>query len=871
MFCRILCFSLFFISNFIQAQGYQITGTISDSEGEPLNSASITLNISTDKIIVYDISDNFGNFKLTFKATEGDSLRLQARSLGYKEFTETIIASSQNSFKRNIQLEEKLESLDEVLVVESQKQMIFNKDTITYNLNFYSNKTEQTVEDILEKLPGIEVEDDGTIKYQNKEISKMLIDGDDLVDDQYTILSKNLDSDLLKNVQVLRNYDDNPLRKKFGEGDEVAINLSIKDDKKNIIFGKATLGGGTDNRYSMASNLGLLRKKFKILNLNEFNNTGNLVSPQTKYQKLPLQDLWNRNSKKESFAPNVVKNELNQPAFLQPEEAVRNKSEMASFTTSYKWNEDSSMRGLAYFAKDRINFDSNIQNIFLTGEAPVEYTETTGVTDISPTFYANAELKNYNQKNWYTTFETEIRNQKPVWNQNLFLNENPIRTLSNGRQTSFNNHLNLTYQASESLLWENYVYYSFSDSNQEFSGNGITFNEEEENSLYQFSNLQQEFFGLNSRLRLKNAKRTIKFKAGIENEADNFSSEIKFNEQNTPDSLKFDRNIKFLNIYNQLSYTFHFKNNKDLKFQTGITSKSPQENLNNYHLFQGGLSYSFPLKKMGRFAINYTFKQQLSQFSEFYPGFTLTNYRTLKNGANDLLKIGKKSFGLTHNYQGYDSGFLIFNLVSYNKYDKGYISRNFINTDFTVINIEEGNGGELLIAQNQLTKYIDIISTSLKFENGFNYFLNYLAANNEEILPAKNYNLTSSLTGTTYFKLPINLKFSLEYQNNQSLFNNQTTKVENFILSNTLTFKPNDILIFSANYNYYNLASNKHSFLSGTIDYKPKKSSWSFQFSAQNLLNVRNFSTSQTNDFRFFEQRTNIIPRYAMLTAHLRF
>lgn len=293
--------------------------------------------------------------------------------------------------------------------------------------------------------------------------------------------------------------------------------------------------------------------------------------------------------------------------------------------------------------------------------------------------------------------------------------------------------------------------------------------------------------------------------------------------------------------------------------------------MQDFNLLKGGITYSFPIKKIGRFALNYSFKQQLSDFSNLYNGYSLTNYRTLKTGATNLLKSNNSSLGLTHNYQNPSEGFLMFNIFSYSNYNKGYVTQNFISEDFTVLNVSEGKGGELLIAQSQLTQYVDPLLTSLKIENGFNYFINYLSVNSSTLQKAKNYIFSTKLSGTTYFEFPVNLKFSATYQHNRSVFDGQISNVKNYILSHNLIVKPIENVVISTSYNYYNLASNKHFFLSSTMDYKPNKSNWNFQLSAQNLLNVQNFSTTQVNDFHVFEQDIKIIPRYIMLTAHLRF
>ena len=866
----LVIFLLLLLPTITFSQENQISGFILDSLGTPIESATVTLS-AEDQIISFAISDETGRYNLSFQKETNVALLLQVRSLGYLKFSEVITNFESGTQVKDIVLYPKTENLDEVLIVESQRPMQERNDTITYDLNFYTDKTEQTVEDVLKQLPGIEVETDGTIKYLNKEISKMLIDGDDLVDDQYTLLSKNLDSDLLKNVQVLLNYDENPLRKKFGKGKDVAINLSIKEERKNILFGKVSGGGGSKERYKIKTNLGLLRDQFKVLNLNQINNVGEILEPKPRYDNIDFQGLWVRNSKKEANGDFPVNNEIRQPAFLRPFESVRNQSEMASLTSSYNWTSSLSSRGLLYYTRDRINFNSESSNVFFTGREPVTYTEQATVTEAISNFYGNAEFKFYDEGLWYATFETEFKHRSPGWNQELLLNGFPRIAVSNGTESNFNNHLNITYQADKTLLWENYAYFSLAKNYQDFEGTSILTEEPTLDLLLQRATLEKYYTGFSSRLTLSNARSTTVLISGLENENENFNSRIFQEVGGHIDSLQSYRALKFLNVTALVEQTFHFSKKRDLELSSGVTKKYGGERVNDYLLFRGRLTYSFPIPKAGQFAINYSFNQKLNDFSSLYSGYSLINYRTLKGGIDQLFKINNHSFALTHNYQNSRKGFLMFNILSYTNYDKGYIAQNFVDEAFTLVNLQEGKGGEIFIAQNQLTKYVNAIQTSLKLENGINYFQNYISVNSAEVSPAKNYNLTSSLGGTTYFDIPVNIEFSAGFQYSESHFQDQESSVVNLLLMNRLIYDINKKLIFSAAYRYYNLRSNTHSFLSAELSYKPESSNWEFELSGRNLLNVKHFRTANVSDFHVWERSTRIIPRYLMLTAHWRF
>ena len=178
-------------------------------------------------------------------------------------------------------LEEKTEYLKEV-VIEANQKIRINRDTTTIKVASFGNKTEQTVEDILKKLPGIEVQKDGSIKAHGKTIDKLLIEGDDLFDKNYKLLTKNLDAKSLDAVQIIDDFEDNPILKGMNNSDKVALNLKLKKDKQNIWFGNIMAGAGivSENRWKEGINLGLLKKKIKLFYLADYNNSGEKATDQ---------------------------------------------------------------------------------------------------------------------------------------------------------------------------------------------------------------------------------------------------------------------------------------------------------------------------------------------------------------------------------------------------------------------------------------------------------------------------------------------------------------------------------------------------------------------------------------------------------------
>ncbi len=145
---------------------------------------------------------------------------MKFQALGYAVIERKInIDDKTTTYNINFKMEEKAEYLREV-VVEAHQKIKVNADTTFIRVSQYTTKTEQTVEDVLKRLPGIEVLPDGSIKAHGKPIENLLVEGENILDKNYKILSKNLDARTLEEVQILDNYEENPIFKSLSNSEK---------------------------------------------------------------------------------------------------------------------------------------------------------------------------------------------------------------------------------------------------------------------------------------------------------------------------------------------------------------------------------------------------------------------------------------------------------------------------------------------------------------------------------------------------------------------------------------------------------------------------------------------------------------------------
>jgi hypothetical protein len=170
--------------------------------------------------------------------------------------------------ERNLELNE--------IVIKADAPIKVRKDSIIIDAKTFATGNEDVVEDLLKKIPGLSVDGEGTIKYNNQEVEKVMIEGDDLFEKGYKILTKNMPAEPLDKIQILRNYSNNKLLKGVEESDKVALNLTLDEEAKRQWFGNIEAGHDVllDDFYQGRVNVMSFAKKNKYYFLASANTTG---------------------------------------------------------------------------------------------------------------------------------------------------------------------------------------------------------------------------------------------------------------------------------------------------------------------------------------------------------------------------------------------------------------------------------------------------------------------------------------------------------------------------------------------------------------------------------------------------------------------
>lgn len=269
-----LCFALISLS--LQAQ-IKMQGVVKDSIGQPLELANvIAINQSTQALESYSITSADGKYKLGL--SKASIYTIQVSYIGMKTISKVMNTEALDIDKDFTLYQEN--ALDEIELT-YEMPVTVKGDTIVYNADSFKNGTERKLEDILEKLPGVEVTDDGEIEVEGRIVSKVMVDGKDFFDGDSKIATKNIPSNAVDKVEVLKNYAEvSQLRGVTNNQDNVAINIKLKSGKKRFWFGNVTAGiGDSDNEtlYLAQPKLFYYSPEYSINLIADLNNVGEIA------------------------------------------------------------------------------------------------------------------------------------------------------------------------------------------------------------------------------------------------------------------------------------------------------------------------------------------------------------------------------------------------------------------------------------------------------------------------------------------------------------------------------------------------------------------------------------------------------------------
>jgi len=268
-----LLFLLFFFT--VSAQNViTIKGTVYDiNTQKPLESAMVYFsNVKDSTVIEYTTTDKNGEFKVNTKKYD-KPVFLKINFIGYQTYSEEQSKLLESKDFGKLYLSQNETALNEVVIKNDAPPIKVKKDTLEFNANSFKVRPDANVETLLKQLPGVEVDTDGKVTANGKEVTQFLVNGKSFFGKDGAILLKNVPADMINKIQVSDfKTKKEELSKQEASSDNASINFTIDEKKNKGIFGKVMGGYGTDDRYENSLILNYFNNKQKISVLGSANN-----------------------------------------------------------------------------------------------------------------------------------------------------------------------------------------------------------------------------------------------------------------------------------------------------------------------------------------------------------------------------------------------------------------------------------------------------------------------------------------------------------------------------------------------------------------------------------------------------------------------
>ncbi len=255
-----------------------LKGKIIDQKDQALESATVYISTIKDSLVLdYTITDKNGYFKINLKKTS-KPVFLKIAYLGFQTYKQELKEIQEDKNFGNIKLSTNSNTLSEITIKSESPPIRIKKDTLEFNASSFKVRPDANVETLLKQLPGVEIDTDGKVIVNGKEVNQILVNGKPFFDKDGKIALQNLPSDIIKKVQITdTKTKKEELAKQAATSNNASINLTIDEKKNKGLFGKLMAGRGSEKRYESSALINYFKSKRKISLLassNNINSTG---------------------------------------------------------------------------------------------------------------------------------------------------------------------------------------------------------------------------------------------------------------------------------------------------------------------------------------------------------------------------------------------------------------------------------------------------------------------------------------------------------------------------------------------------------------------------------------------------------------------
>ncbi len=862
---------------------YSIRGTLINESNILIPRATVLVFKNTT-LVKFTYSDDEGRYNI--KDLKPDEYRIEVSSLSYKKSFQLINLTKDTLL--NFILKEKHILIDEI-IIDIERDIEVRNDTIIFKTKAFNNRKGVVIEDVLKKLPGIEIDDNGVIKFQGKLVTNVKIDNDDLFDGGYSVLTKNLNAAVVEKVQVLLNYSKNPLLKNLRDTEDVAINLTLKEDRKSNFFGNFSMGYAKKEHYDSNANLISLSKKSKHFLFSDFNTIGDDVISNINGILSSKNDDKSYDLGRDERTKTFINLNTKRPIF--DDRIVNfNNSKFLNLNSIFKISKDIKLKTTGLIFSDKKDYISQNNTRFLV-EEPFILTENFLTKKKEKLGLGKVDLEWFIDKKNRVEYTGSYFSIEDNGSSSLTQNRISINEKLKTRTKNQNHFLHYTKKNKDSAAFVFALRYIKGQKLQNYIVTPYLYDDffdidiQNTRKTQSLIKNEMELISIQASFLKASIKNNWGFHLGFKKRIDNLNTKLYFVKtdfnsvlagSHFQNDLSFSSNLYYVSSrFRKIFHKIDFSVTSSLNFKRLQIDGSNNAKNNFFIYINTNMNFKYQLHKQHEFVCGFGTNQKTNILSSTISNFTPINYRTFYRGLENNELLGSYNYYFNYRFGNWADKFTA-NLNMQYIYNKNFISDDakvsiHINT---IKQIVLKNKNQFFIGVN-IDRYIDFLSSNIKVK------LNYNRVNYKNIINNVNRIITSFHFGYG-FEMRSAFSGVLNYtigvgQDKAGFEINALSKrrIHNKMFLDLDLNISNNLSVFIKNEKYFlgNLFKSKSAFYFTNIDiqYKFKKSKWLGFARINNLFDNKSFKTFSLTDITEFSSKTKLIPRYLMFGLNYRF